>query len=81
MVSLTSDKLIQKSIDEGVPKKEPAHDDEEANLQRALELRKGKREEEEVPVIKAGDQDEGQVGPNPGKQDEVQAVYNDPKLF
>ncbi|GKF39536.1 hypothetical protein Tco_0119597, partial [Tanacetum coccineum] len=29
--------------------------------------------EEEVPVIKAGDQDEGQAGPNPGEQDEGQA--------
>ncbi|GKA56059.1 retrovirus-related pol polyprotein from transposon TNT 1-94 [Tanacetum coccineum] len=30
--------LVDKVIDEGVPEKEPAHDDEEANLQRALEL-------------------------------------------
>ncbi|GKF46155.1 hypothetical protein Tco_0135957 [Tanacetum coccineum] len=29
--------------------------------------------EEEVPVIKARDQDEGQAGPNPGEQDEGQA--------
>ncbi|GJR09685.1 retrovirus-related pol polyprotein from transposon TNT 1-94 [Tanacetum coccineum] len=157
--------LVDEVVDEGVPKKEPAHDDEEANLQRALELSlkeqgertqgparpvvirepdsgriqplpevqgKGKEKvaeeqaahdlltlqtpkpknpadqfifqrrtpmptkpsehadspsldaelahtdsetesEEEVLVIKAGDQDEGQVGPNPGKQDEVQA--------
>ncbi|GJZ23898.1 copia protein [Tanacetum coccineum] len=126
--------------DEGVPEKEIAHDDEEANLQRALELSlkeqgertqgsarpmvirepdsgrikplpevqgKGKekrrtpmptepsehvdspsldaeldltnnetKSEEEVHVIKAGDQDEGQARPNPGEQDEGQAGSN-----
>ncbi|GKC43475.1 hypothetical protein Tco_1061197, partial [Tanacetum coccineum] len=31
---------------------------------------------EEVPVINAGDQDEGQARPNPGKQDEGQAGPN-----
>ncbi|GJV83230.1 retrovirus-related pol polyprotein from transposon TNT 1-94 [Tanacetum coccineum] len=94
----------------GVQEKEPAHDDEEANLQRALELKvqgKGKEKvveeqaahdlltlqtpkpknpadqftssetpREEVHVIKAGDQDEGQAGPNPGEQDEGQARSN-----
>ncbi|GJU86844.1 retrovirus-related pol polyprotein from transposon TNT 1-94 [Tanacetum coccineum] len=30
--------LVDKFVDEGVPEKEPAFDDEEANLQRALEL-------------------------------------------
>ncbi|GKD10373.1 retrovirus-related pol polyprotein from transposon TNT 1-94 [Tanacetum coccineum] len=30
--------LVDEFVDEGVPKKEPAHDDEEADLQRALEL-------------------------------------------
>ncbi|GKD45743.1 retrovirus-related pol polyprotein from transposon TNT 1-94, partial [Tanacetum coccineum] len=129
--------LVYEVVDEGVPEKEPAHDDEEANLQRALELSlkeqgeqtqgparpvvirepdsgriqpipevqgKGKEKrrppmptepfehadspsldaeldltnseiesEEKVSVIKAGDQDEGQAGPNPGKQDEGQA--------
>ncbi|GKE18644.1 retrovirus-related pol polyprotein from transposon TNT 1-94 [Tanacetum coccineum] len=160
--------LVDEVVDEGVPKKEPAHDDEEANLQRALELSlkeqgertqgparpvvirepdsgriqplpevqgKGKEKvaeeqaahdlltlqtpkpknpadqfifqrrtpmptepsehadspsldaelaltnsetesEEEVPVIKAGDQDEGQARPNPGEQDEGQAGSN-----
>ncbi|GJZ24436.1 retrovirus-related pol polyprotein from transposon TNT 1-94 [Tanacetum coccineum] len=132
--------LVNKVVDKGVPEKEPAHDDEEANLQRALELSlkeqgertqgparpvvirepdsgriqplpevQGKRKEkrrtpmpaepsehadspsldaelaftdsemkskEEVPVIKAGDQDEGQAGPNPGKQDKGQAGSN-----
>ncbi|GJU32037.1 hypothetical protein Tco_1175626 [Tanacetum coccineum] len=130
--------LVDEVVDEGVPEKEPAHDDEEANLQRALELKvqgKGKEKvskeqaaydlltlltpkpknpanqfifqrhtpmstepsehadspsldaelaltnskmesEEEVPVIKAGDQDEGQAGPNPGEQDECQARSN-----
>ncbi|GKD63928.1 retrovirus-related pol polyprotein from transposon TNT 1-94, partial [Tanacetum coccineum] len=132
--------LVYEVVDEGVPEKEPAHDDEEANLQRALELSlkeqgektqgparpvvirepdsgriqpipevqgKGKEKrrppmptepfehadspsldaeldltnseiesEEKVSVIKAGDQDEGQAGPNPGKQDEGQAGSN-----
>ncbi|GKA94800.1 hypothetical protein Tco_0816838 [Tanacetum coccineum] len=35
-------RLIDEPSDEGVPVEEPAHDDEEADLQRALELRKGK---------------------------------------
>ncbi|GJS89437.1 retrovirus-related pol polyprotein from transposon TNT 1-94 [Tanacetum coccineum] len=161
-------KLVDEVLDEGVPEKEPAHDDEEANLQQALELSlkeqgertqglarpvvirepdsgriqpllevqgKGKKKvaeeqaahdlltiqtpkrknptdqfifqrrtpmptepsehadspsldaklaltdsetqsEEEVPVIKAGDQDEGQAGPNRGEQDEGQAGSN-----
>ncbi|GJU61875.1 retrovirus-related pol polyprotein from transposon TNT 1-94 [Tanacetum coccineum] len=160
--------LVDEVVDEGVPEKEPTHDDEEANLQRALELSlkeqgertqgparpvvirepdsgriqplpevqgKGKEKvaeeqaahdlltlqtpkpknpadqfifqrrtpmptepsehadspsldaelaltdsetesEEEVPVIKAGDQDEGQAGSNPGEQDEGQAGSN-----
>ncbi|GKE30777.1 hypothetical protein Tco_1446161 [Tanacetum coccineum] len=32
--------------------------------------------DKEVPVINAGDQDEGQAGPNPGEQDEGQAGPN-----
>ncbi|GJS65259.1 hypothetical protein Tco_0679823 [Tanacetum coccineum] len=35
-----------------------------------------KESEEEVPVIKAGDQDEAQAGLNPGEQDEGQAGSN-----
>ncbi|GKE20735.1 hypothetical protein Tco_1432247, partial [Tanacetum coccineum] len=132
--------------DEGVPEKEPAHDDEEVNLQRDLELSLKEQadgtqvpahpvvirepdsgriqplpetpklknpsdqfifqrctpmptepskhadspsldvelaltnseteSEEEVPVIKAGDQDEGQTGPNRGEQDKGQAGSN-----
>ncbi|GKD69473.1 copia protein, partial [Tanacetum coccineum] len=31
-------KLVDEFVDEGVPHKEPTYDDEEANLQRALEL-------------------------------------------
>ncbi|GJT95355.1 retrovirus-related pol polyprotein from transposon TNT 1-94 [Tanacetum coccineum] len=34
------------------------------------------KSKEEVPVIKAGDQDEGQAGPNPGEQDKGQARLN-----
>ncbi|GKF67869.1 retrovirus-related pol polyprotein from transposon TNT 1-94, partial [Tanacetum coccineum] len=135
-------KLVDEVVDEGTPEKEPAHDDEEANLQRALELslkEQGERtqgaarpvvirepdsgriqplletpkpknpadqfifqrrppmltgpskhvdspsldvklaltdsemeSEEEVPVIKAGDQDEGHARPNPSEQDKGQ---------
>ncbi|GJS43524.1 hypothetical protein Tco_0568567 [Tanacetum coccineum] len=127
--------LVDEVIDEGVLEKEPSHNNEEANLQRALELRKGKekvakeqaahdlltlqtpksknpanqfifqrrtpmptepfehadspsldaelaltdsetKSKEEVHMIKAGDQDEGHVGPNPGEQDEGQAGSN-----
>ncbi|GJW83769.1 retrovirus-related pol polyprotein from transposon TNT 1-94 [Tanacetum coccineum] len=160
--------LVDEFVDEGVPEKEPAHDDEEADLQRALELSlkdqgertqgparpvviretdsgriqplpdvqgKGKEKvvdeqaahdlltlhtpkqkspadqfifqrrtpmptessghaespsldaelaltdsetesDEEAPEIHAGDQDEGQAGPNPGEQDEGQAGPN-----
>ncbi|GJX14594.1 hypothetical protein Tco_0206352 [Tanacetum coccineum] len=68
--------LVDEVVDEGVPEKEPAHDDEEANLQRALELNSETELEEEIHVIKAGDQDEGQAGPNPGEQDEGQAGSN-----
>ncbi|GJX96961.1 retrovirus-related pol polyprotein from transposon TNT 1-94, partial [Tanacetum coccineum] len=167
-MSKSSLQLVDEVVDEGVPGKEPAHDDEEANLQRALELSlkeqgertqglarpmvirepdsgriqplpevQGKGKEkvakeqaahdlltlqtpkqknpayqfifqrrtpmptepskhadspsldaklaltdsemesaEEVPVIKARDQDEDQAGPNPGEQDEGQAGSN-----
>ncbi|GJZ45998.1 retrovirus-related pol polyprotein from transposon TNT 1-94 [Tanacetum coccineum] len=138
--------LVDKVVDEGVPEKEPAHGDEEANLQRVLELslkELGERtqgparlvvirepdsrriqplpetpklknpadqfifqrrtpmpnepskhadhsaldaelaltdseteSEEEVLVIKAGDQDEDQAGPNPDEQDKGQAGSN-----
>ncbi|GKB91137.1 retrovirus-related pol polyprotein from transposon TNT 1-94, partial [Tanacetum coccineum] len=42
--------LIDEVVDEGVPKKEPAHDDEEANLQRALDLSL-KEQEERTPGL------------------------------
>ncbi|GJS78324.1 hypothetical protein Tco_0728205 [Tanacetum coccineum] len=122
-------KLVDKPTDEGVLVEEPAHTDEEADLQRDLELRKGKDKvvdeqaahylltlqtltkkspvdqfifqrhppmyteptghadspsldaelpltdsemelDEEVPMINAGDQDEGQARPNPEQMDE-----------
>ncbi|GJX52915.1 hypothetical protein Tco_0281284 [Tanacetum coccineum] len=127
-------KLVDEPSDEGVPVEEPAHTDEEEDLQRALELkvqRKGKEKvideqathdlltlqtptkkspvdpfifqrrppmhteptrqtdlpsldaelpltdsemesDEEVPVINAGDQDEGQAGSNPSDVAESQ---------
>ncbi|GJS89483.1 retrovirus-related pol polyprotein from transposon TNT 1-94 [Tanacetum coccineum] len=101
----------------GVPEKEPVHDDEEADLQRALDLSLKDQEErtqgparpvrrtpmptessghaespsldaelaltdsemesdKEAPQIRAGDQDDGQAGPNLGIQDEGQAGPN-----
>ncbi|GJZ87506.1 hypothetical protein Tco_0659116 [Tanacetum coccineum] len=38
-MSKSSLQLVDKVVDEGVPEKEPAHGDEEANLQRVLELK------------------------------------------
>ncbi|GJU35871.1 hypothetical protein Tco_1184225 [Tanacetum coccineum] len=98
-------RLINEPSDEGVPVEEPAHDEEEADLQRALKLKvqgKGKekvrrppmptvssahakspsmdvelnltdsetKSDEEASKINGRNQEEGQVGPNPGVQDE-----------
>nr|GEU97193.1 copia protein [Tanacetum cinerariifolium] len=94
--------LVIEFVYEGVPGKEPAYDDEEANLQRDLELSLKEQEkqgparlvrhnymptepsrhakspslDEEVPEINVGDQDEGQVGPNPGKPGKGQVGPN-----
>ncbi|GJV63381.1 retrovirus-related pol polyprotein from transposon TNT 1-94 [Tanacetum coccineum] len=46
--TLTPTESSKKDQDEGVPKKEPTHDDEEANLQRALELKVQGRGKEKV---------------------------------
>ncbi|GJU97386.1 retrovirus-related pol polyprotein from transposon TNT 1-94 [Tanacetum coccineum] len=134
------DEYLEHLVDEGVPEKEPVDDDEEADLQWALELSlkdqgertqgptrpvviretdsgriqllpdvqgKGKEKrctpmptessghaespsldaelaltdsemesDKEAPEIHAGDQDEGQAGPNPGEQDKSQAGPN-----
>ncbi|GJW50655.1 putative reverse transcriptase domain-containing protein [Tanacetum coccineum] len=68
--------LVDVFVNEGVSEKEPTHNDEEADLQRALELSlkdQGERTQGLArPMIHAGDQDEGQAGPNPGEQDEGQ---------
>ncbi|GJV55678.1 hypothetical protein Tco_1456683 [Tanacetum coccineum] len=49
-------RLIDEPSDEGVPVEEPAHDDEEADLQRALELKvQGKRKEKVVKEQAAHD--------------------------
>ncbi|GKE14980.1 retrovirus-related pol polyprotein from transposon TNT 1-94 [Tanacetum coccineum] len=104
-------KLVDEPSDKGVPVEDPAHTDEESDLQRVLELslkeqaertqgparpvvlrepESGKYQplpelpltnseielDEEVPVINAGDQDEGQARPNPDEQDEGQAGPN-----
>ncbi|GKC76289.1 hypothetical protein Tco_1127063 [Tanacetum coccineum] len=56
---------------------EPSEHADSPSLDVELALTDSETEsEEEVPVIKAGDQDEGQAGPNPGEQDESQAGSN-----
>ncbi|GJW52554.1 retrovirus-related pol polyprotein from transposon TNT 1-94 [Tanacetum coccineum] len=82
--------LINEVVDEGVPDKEPLYGDEEADTQREIEeslkeVHGAHRElgltdsetesdEEVLPVIQSGAQDEGQAGPNPSIQDEGQVT-------
>ncbi|GJT54922.1 hypothetical protein Tco_0989976 [Tanacetum coccineum] len=55
----------------------PSGHDESSSLYVELGLTNSETEsDEEVPGIDAGDQEEGQVGPNPGIQDEGQAGSN-----
>ncbi|GKB22215.1 hypothetical protein Tco_0856138 [Tanacetum coccineum] len=59
-----------------MPTKHSEHADS-PSLDAELALTNSETElEEEVHMIKAGDQDEGQAGPNPGEQDEGQAGSN-----
>ncbi|GKE95856.1 retrovirus-related pol polyprotein from transposon TNT 1-94 [Tanacetum coccineum] len=84
-------KLVDEPSDERVPVEEPAHTNEEADLQWALELslkeqakrtpssykERGKRKSlMNKHGPNPGEQDEGQAGPNPGIQDEGQAGSN-----
>ncbi|GJU29824.1 retrovirus-related pol polyprotein from transposon TNT 1-94 [Tanacetum coccineum] len=78
-------RLVDEPSDEGVLVEEPAYNEEEANIQRALELSlhdQGKRTQGPATSIlgQAGpnlsNQDEGQAGPSPGDQDEDQARSN-----
>ncbi|GKC13802.1 hypothetical protein Tco_1010584 [Tanacetum coccineum] len=56
---------------------EPSSHDESSSLYAELGLTDSETESnEEVPWIDAGDQEEGQAGPNPGIQDEGQAGSN-----
>ncbi|GJR02600.1 retrovirus-related pol polyprotein from transposon TNT 1-94 [Tanacetum coccineum] len=56
---------------------EPSEHADSPSLDAELALTDSETEtEEEVPVIKAGDQDEGQARPNPGEQDECQTGSN-----
>nr|GEZ26644.1 hypothetical protein [Tanacetum cinerariifolium] len=67
---------VDESVDEGIPEKEPRFDDEEAEVQKALEESlksvydaprdSDVKSNEDVPWIDAGVQDEGQAGLNPG---------------
>nr|GEW23145.1 copia protein [Tanacetum cinerariifolium] len=75
--------LVDEFIDEGIPKKEPRFDDEEADMKRAVEeslesvhdahrglTNSDSKFDEEVPsVVKVGAQEEDQAGPNPGATD------------
>nr|GEX69309.1 retrovirus-related Pol polyprotein from transposon TNT 1-94 [Tanacetum cinerariifolium] len=84
----TQGKKLDKSVAEGIPKKEPRVDDEEADVQRALEESLKSiydapwgplppvESDEDVPGIDVGVQGEGQAGPNPDDQDEGQARTN-----
>ncbi|GKE19202.1 hypothetical protein Tco_1426779, partial [Tanacetum coccineum] len=80
--------FVDEFFDEGVPEKEPAHDDEERltpmptksfghaespSLDEELALTDSEMEsDKEAPEIHAGDQDEGQAGSNPGESVESQ---------
>nr|GEW77658.1 reverse transcriptase domain-containing protein [Tanacetum cinerariifolium] len=66
---LSSLRSVDESVAEDVPTKEPQFDDEEANVQRALD--------ESLKSIGAGKgQRKGQARPDPGAQDEGQAGSN-----
>ncbi|GKD57197.1 hypothetical protein Tco_1290584, partial [Tanacetum coccineum] len=73
--------LIDEVVDEGVPEKEPTHDDEEKNSTASIDVEltltnSETESEEEVLVIKAGDQDEGQARPNPDEEFTTTAYPN-----
>ncbi|GJV15427.1 retrovirus-related pol polyprotein from transposon TNT 1-94 [Tanacetum coccineum] len=64
-------KLVDEVVDEGVPEKEPAHDDEEANLQRALELslkEQGERTQGPARPVVIREPDSGRIQPLPEVQ-------------
>nr|GEV94986.1 monodehydroascorbate reductase [Tanacetum cinerariifolium] len=85
-------RLVDEFFDEGIPEKEPRFDDEDADMQRAVEkslksVHDAHRElgltdsdtesdEEVSPVVRIRAQDRGQAGPNPGVQIEGQAGSN-----
>ncbi|GKA77203.1 retrovirus-related pol polyprotein from transposon TNT 1-94 [Tanacetum coccineum] len=67
----SSHQLVDEVVDEGVLEKEPAHDDEEANLQRALELSlKEQRERTQEPArpVVIREPDSGRIQPLPEVQ-------------
>ncbi|GJY91291.1 hypothetical protein Tco_0506487 [Tanacetum coccineum] len=55
---------------------EPSGHDESSSLYAELGLTESNTESEMPPVVKSGDQDEGQAGPDPGIQDKGQAEPN-----
>nr|GEU80169.1 hypothetical protein [Tanacetum cinerariifolium] len=83
---------VDESVDKGIPEKEPRFDDEEAEVQRALEESlKSVYDAPRTPKMKSpanqfifqrrtstltGPSGEGHAGPNPGEQDEGQAEPN-----
>nr|GFB57280.1 hypothetical protein [Tanacetum cinerariifolium] len=78
--------LADESVDEGIPENEPRFDDEEADIQMAVEeslksvydAPRGSLPPVVIrdPEIDVGVQDEGQAGPNPSDQDEGHARPN-----
>nr|GEX18279.1 hypothetical protein [Tanacetum cinerariifolium] len=64
---------VDEFVDEGIPAKEPRFDDEENDIQMAVEE---SLKSEVPPMVEVGGQDEGQAGPNPGVLIEGQAGSN-----
>ncbi|GJX89497.1 hypothetical protein Tco_0341511 [Tanacetum coccineum] len=63
--------LVDEFVDEGVPEKEPAHDDEESDLQRALELSlkdQGVRTQGPARPVVIWETDSGRIQPLPDVQ-------------
>nr|GEY65461.1 histone deacetylase 14 [Tanacetum cinerariifolium] len=78
---ISSLRSVDESVAEGIPKKEPRVDDEEADIQRALEESLKSIYDAPRGLLRTGgpnpgDQDEGQAGLNPDVQDEGQAGPN-----
>ncbi|GJW14982.1 retrovirus-related pol polyprotein from transposon TNT 1-94 [Tanacetum coccineum] len=66
--------LVDEFVDEGVPEKEPVHDDEETDLQRALELSlkdKGERTQGPAHPVVIRETDSGRIQPLPDEAPKI----------